>query len=725
MLRASDENGRAYVEVVPAPATLPWANYDEIEDPEKVVEIAITIGADLDEVIRYELENQNRERWLEALDRGARRCRKRWSSSRHERPRHVRQGPPDRATIDVIWSRRTSRTSSSTLTGGSRERSCSIVPEEDFPMLRQGYVCAQCIEELDVAFPEHCPVCNFPMRERQTEYIAKAYVGNVKTGPSTTLEEEQLIMQEMREREARDWGSGRRVRARSDLAVARGGRSSRRSLPSGGDHPLDRVPARRSEHVSRRHDLPGEYGDIDRACARALRRRRLRPSPHWWRPDGVHAVLPGLEGRPGSHDADRGGRPRRMDEGIENAHSLIATLDGESDAAVAAEQAARIAGDAAVQASVNAHVADAVDAHTAESISVGPTNPVGADDVDEAIRDLYASIVGGGMPSTIIDAKGDLIVGADDDLPTKLAVGEDGQALIADSAEPFGLKWGEVASDDVIPKSIVEAKGDLLVGAADDMIDRLALGTNGHVLTADSTVADGLKWAPAAGGGGGGVDYKGAYNAGTAYVQGDVVLYNGVQYVAVNPGTGQTPPAVPGIGSLAVIGMGTTLPASPFDGQEYVLVDSLTAPTYQWRFRYCAGITDAYKWVFVGGSRLYHYIGTNETTTTVGSAVDLTTDGPKFTAPRAGIYFIEGMVTVFHSAVSGNCLWFFNAPGGGLVNPYFQFTSAVAGQSSSLYGSSIGPLAAGDIRKIRYQIAGAGTGNFSQRQIWVTPQRVS
>jgi hypothetical protein len=67
VLRASDENGRAYVEIVPAPAELPWANYDEVEEPEKVIEIAATIGADFDEIIRYELDNQNRDRWLEAL----------------------------------------------------------------------------------------------------------------------------------------------------------------------------------------------------------------------------------------------------------------------------------------------------------------------------------------------------------------------------------------------------------------------------------------------------------------------------------------------------------------------------------------------------------------------------------------------------------------------------------------------------------------------------------
>jgi hypothetical protein len=67
VLRASEENGRAYVEIIPAPATIPWANYDEIDDPEKVIEIANQIGADLGEIIRYELENQKRDRWLEEL----------------------------------------------------------------------------------------------------------------------------------------------------------------------------------------------------------------------------------------------------------------------------------------------------------------------------------------------------------------------------------------------------------------------------------------------------------------------------------------------------------------------------------------------------------------------------------------------------------------------------------------------------------------------------------
>ena len=50
--------------------------------------------------------------------------------------------------------------------------------------------------------------------------------------------------------------------------------------------------------------------------------------------------------------------------------------------------------------------------------------------------------------------------------------------------------------------STIDAKGDLLAGTADNTIGRLAVGTNGQVLTADSTAATGIKWATAGGGGG-------------------------------------------------------------------------------------------------------------------------------------------------------------------------------------------------------------------------------
>ena len=52
-----------------------------------------------------------------------------------------------------------------------------------------------------------------------------------------------------------------------------------------------------------------------------------------------------------------------------------------------------------------------------------------------------------------------------------------------------------------IAKATVDAKGDLIAGTADNTVARLAVGTNGHILVADSAEATGLKWAaPAAGG---------------------------------------------------------------------------------------------------------------------------------------------------------------------------------------------------------------------------------
>jgi len=51
-----------------------------------------------------------------------------------------------------------------------------------------------------------------------------------------------------------------------------------------------------------------------------------------------------------------------------------------------------------------------------------------------------------------------------------------------------------------IPKSLVTTKGDLIVATGNATVARQGIGTNGQVLTADSTEADGLKWAtPSAG----------------------------------------------------------------------------------------------------------------------------------------------------------------------------------------------------------------------------------
>ena len=78
--------------------------------------------------------------------------------------------------------------------------------------------------------------------------------------------------------------------------------------------------------------------------------------------------------------------------------------------------------------------------------------------------------------------------------------GTTGQVLAKASGTDLDFSW--VAQDDsnAIQNGIVDAKGDLIAATAADTPARLAVGTNGQVLTADSTAATGLKWATAGGG---------------------------------------------------------------------------------------------------------------------------------------------------------------------------------------------------------------------------------
>ena len=56
-----------------------------------------------------------------------------------------------------------------------------------------------------------------------------------------------------------------------------------------------------------------------------------------------------------------------------------------------------------------------------------------------------------------------------------------------------------VNGHDVLTEALVDAKGDLLVASAADTVTRLAAGTNGYVLTANSGATNGIEWAaPAA-----------------------------------------------------------------------------------------------------------------------------------------------------------------------------------------------------------------------------------
>lgn len=97
---------------------------------------------------------------------------------------------------------------------------------------------------------------------------------------------------------------------------------------------------------------------------------------------------------------------------------------------------------------------------------------------------------------------------------TKTHVGLANVDNTADSAKP--VSTAQAAADTAvanasIAKAFVDAKGDLIVASANDTPARLAVGSNGQVLTADSAEATGVKWATPSGGGSSGILTPGVY----------------------------------------------------------------------------------------------------------------------------------------------------------------------------------------------------------------------
>jgi len=108
----------------------------------------------------------------------------------------------------------------------------------------------------------------------------------------------------------------------------------------------------------------------------------------------------------------------------------------------------------------------------------GWTTPADTDLVKDgasAIRTL-----GNGIDTSLVDLKG----------------GTTGQVLSKASNTDLDFSWTSVD-----PLTILDAKGDLISATAADTPARLAVGTNGQVLTADSSTSTGLKWATPASGG--------------------------------------------------------------------------------------------------------------------------------------------------------------------------------------------------------------------------------
>jgi hypothetical protein len=128
------------------------------------------------------------------------------------------------------------------------------------------------------------------------------------------------------------------------------------------------------------------------------------------------------------------------------------------------------------------------------------------DDTD-LVKDgaLAIRTLGSAIDTSLVDLKG----------------GTTGQVLAKASNTDMDFTWSSVD-----PLTILDAKGDLITATAADTPARLAVGTNGQVLTADSTTATGLKWATASSG-------TPAFVGCQAYKSGSSQSVNSATYTAV------------------------------------------------------------------------------------------------------------------------------------------------------------------------------------------------
>jgi len=162
------------------------------------------------------------------------------------------------------------------------------------------------------------------------------------------------------------------------------------------------------------------------------------------------------------------------------------------------------------------------------------------------------------------------------------------------------------------------------------------------------------------------------------------------------------------------VSVGITLPAAPADGDEAILVDSLTVPTYAWRFKYLTGITGANKWLFIGGSPARPAPGgANGMVTSSTAFVDLT-GGPTFAVLRSGVYLVDvlGLALTAPGGVNSGYMQVLATPGGSTLSAPQAVLTNVNGISGSISLSAFVNLSAGDTVKLQVRTASALQINF-------------
>jgi hypothetical protein len=236
---------------------------------------------------------------------------------------------------------------------------------------------------------------------------------------------------------------------------------------------------------------------------------------------------------------------------------------------------------------------------------------------------------------------------------------------------------GVANTADIVLRTLVDAKGDLLLGTAADTLARLGVGADGQILTADAAQAAGVKWAAPA-------------------------------------SVSSLPASV------------TSLPISPTDGQVIrFLVDATNG--IEWLFVYRQGSGSAYKWEFLGGPPLISEVNVSEDRGAGNTYANLTTVGPSVVLPLAGDYEVHGGF-VGRVTVAGTAWMSYSIGATAAVDADgWNVGSAAAGNSHNAAGQRryIKTFASAATLTAKYRNSGgSGSAIFQQRFMAVRPVRV-
>jgi len=226
------------------------------------------------------------------------------------------------------------------------------------------------------------------------------------------------------------------------------------------------------------------------------------------------------------------------------------------------------------------------------------------------------------------------------------------------------------------------------------------------------------------------VDYAGAYNASTTYHAGEYVVgSDGITYQCVKDGTvGISPtPWAP----APSIPYGTSLPSAPVDGQEAVLVDVVTNPSWIWRFRYNAGSTSPYKWECIGGASyiVTVYGAVNGAQTLPANTWSDLPGATTITFPTNGVYDVVFTALAQNWSVVSPAYQYqfaFDINGSKSIAAYFVLpdNTKAAGVVTCQQERRTG-IVAGNIGKIQVNPSVAISTGYGQATISIQPVRVS